>query len=140
MFKVKTIAASIIATGLLAAAIPASAAIGTTVETRIPAAQLQTQQGVISVYEYLESVATEACEAKGVSTLADRRSAATCAENLFEEFIESEEFVTAATVADQILQAQNENRGYVMQNEKTEKSNDKNWENQAYENMVQTET
>ena len=89
MFKVKTIAASVIATGLLAAAIPASAAIGTTVETRIPAAQLQTQQGVISVYEYLENVATEACEAKGVATLADRRNAATCAENLFEEFIES---------------------------------------------------
>ena len=89
MFKVKAIATSAIATGLLAAAIPASAAIGTTVETRIPATQLQTQQGVISAYEYLENVATEACEAKGVATLADKRTAANCADNLLEEFIES---------------------------------------------------
>ncbi len=89
MLNVKTIATGFIATSLFIAAIPASASVGTTVETRITAAQLQTQQGIVTVYEHLKNVATESCKANGVASLADKRTAANCADNLLEEFIES---------------------------------------------------
>jgi hypothetical protein len=53
-----------------------------------------------------------------------------------EEFIEAEEFITADSVADQILQMQNESRGFAHGGAEEEEGN---WQDNAYDSMIENE-
>jgi len=43
----------------------------------------------LSVYEHLENVAIKECAITGFTTLADKRTAKNCADNLLQDFIEN---------------------------------------------------
>ena len=91
MLNLKTLSIAVLAVGTLAATLPAQAAIGTSykVETRVKVIDLETEQGLIRVYEQLKKTAEKECRVDGVMSLDERRLAKACAKNLLDDFVNS---------------------------------------------------
>ena len=91
MLNLKTLSIAVLAAGTLAATLPAQAAIGTSykVETRVKVIDLETEQGLIRVYEQLKETAEKECRVDRAKGLSDRRMAKICAENLLDDFVNS---------------------------------------------------
>ncbi len=91
MLNFKTLAVSTLALGAVAVTIPAQAAITSSykVETRIKVADLQTEAGLIKVYNQLLEQAERECASVRAPRLAEQRMAKACAEDLLNDFISS---------------------------------------------------
>ena len=89
MYNFKTLAlTAILATGTLSA-IPAQAATGfeKDVTVRVKIADLQTETGLLRVYDTLKRNADNACGVSRANTIFDRKTAQDCANDLLDDFV-----------------------------------------------------
>jgi len=91
MTNFKTLTIAVLATTGFAISAPSFAAvnIGEQVETQIRISDLETEQGLATVYEQLRETAAVECGVDRRMTLSDRRAVESCAANLLEDFVES---------------------------------------------------
>ena len=86
--RVKLLAAAVLTAGLAFSAFPANAYIprDDQVSIRVSSVDLETQNGIQRVYEYMTQEATNACDFSGMS-LKERRIEKKCTADLLEDFV-----------------------------------------------------
>ena len=91
MLNLKTISIAAFAAGTIALTLPANAAIpsSTNVETRIKVIDLQTETGLIRVYDQLRETAESECDVDRFMTLREKKMAEKCAADLLDDFVNS---------------------------------------------------
>ena len=91
MLNLKTLSIAALTAGTIAMAIPAQAAISSSykVETRVKVVDLQTEEGLIKIYQQLKDTADKECRVNRPASLAERRMAEICASNLLDDFVNS---------------------------------------------------
>jgi len=91
MLNLKTLSVAILAAGTFTMTLPANAAIGSSykVETRVKVIDLETEEGLIRVYEQLKEAADKECRVDRIMSLSEKRLAEACAENLLDDFVNS---------------------------------------------------
>ena len=91
MLNLKNISIAAIAVGTIVMTLPAQAAISTSdkVETRISVIDLQTERGLIRVYEQLRETAERECDMDRFLSLREKRQAEECASDLLDDFVNS---------------------------------------------------